>query len=306
MTLTLQTFHSTRFGTEYYECGRDHRARGARTIVLLHGLFENCTVWNGAQTGVSGSMSMVEILAREFHLVACNLIGHTASQPLPMPSSTSNEAAPSVEPSVKPSVEPSVSLQMMAEEVVALLENVQIEKAVFVGHSMGGAVAMQILRHFPEKVQGLCLFQATPFADSPSVKEARNTTIARIRNGEAREIAAALLEKILPESSQQGREHETAFLRAMLAECPPSGMIAGHEAMRDRQDTQEILNNADCPALIVLGKNDAIISIDAMLPLLKRSAATQWCVLENVAHAGMLEAPRECAAQIQAFMHLCG
>ncbi len=294
--IPLQTFHSPRFGTEFYECGAENRARGAMTIVLLHGLFENCTVWNGVQSMTntrvsSNSTSMVEILAKDFHLVACNLIGHTASQPLP--NSPSNEA------------HSGVTLRMMAEEVIALVEQLQIEKAVFIGHSMGGAVAMQILHHFPEKVQGICLFQATPFADAPSAQEARNATIARIRSGEGAEVAAALLSKILPESSQRGREKETAFLRAMLAECPPSGMIAGHEAMRDREDTQEILKNAPCPMFILLGKNDTIISIEAMLPLLNRAAATQWCVLENVAHAGMLEAPQECAAQIQAFTHLC-
>ena len=192
----------------------------------------------------------------------------------------------------------------MADETINILTSLNIETAVFVGHSMGGAVAMQCLKHYPARVQGLCLFHATPFADSEEARTARNATIARIHMGEKQEIAETLLKRIIPESSwERIGIANIERLRAILKQTPESGMIAGHEAMLGREDTQHVLIDTPCPVLFLLGKNDPIIAVEAILPLVKLPQTAHISLLSGVAHAGMIEAPRPSVALLLGFAH---
>jgi pimeloyl-ACP methyl ester carboxylesterase len=272
-------FTESRFPSRFVVWGEENAARG--TIVLLHGLYENYAVWEGFTT------PFASVLARDYRVVAMDLLGHNADAPLPP-----NTA---------------LTLGLMADEVILLLKSIGVDKAIFVGHSMGGAVALQCLKRDSMRCAGLCLFHATPFADSGEVKASRDTLIASIRaGGGGKEVAVeTLLKRIIPEAKWNTMPNDIDRLRRILASTPESGMIAGLEAMRDREDTQHVLANTPCPTLFLLGKDDPIIAPGTMVSVTALPQNTLVSLLQGVAHTGMVESPIACIEVLRGFAKWC-
>jgi pimeloyl-ACP methyl ester carboxylesterase len=201
------------------------------------------------------------------------------------------------------------TMQEMADEVLAILEQCGISEAVFVGHSMGGAIAMHCLRRDAEshtsRVRGLCLFHATPFADTEEGKRNRDTVIASLRSGGKSEATESLLKRILAERVWAEMPEKLVWLRNILNQTPENGMIAAHEAMRDREDTTALLQDTPVPTLFILGKEDPIIDVQKMLPVVALPQTSLLCLLAGVAHAGMIESPKECAVAVRGLMAMC-
>jgi 3-oxoadipate enol-lactonase len=275
--MNLQIFSGERFTSRFAVWGQENAERG--TVVLLHGLYENCTIWNGFTT------PFASILAREYCVVAMDLLGHNPS----------SEIAPNA----------TVTLGLMADEVMALMDHLAIDKAIFVGHSMGGAVALQCVKRYLVRCVGVCLFHATPFEDSDDVKANRDKLIASIRAGGKNEAVETLLKRVIPEAKWNFMPQDIDRLRSLFASTSENGMIAGHQAMRDREDTQHVLENTPCPTLFLLGKDDPIINVETMLPVAKLPQNALISLLHGVAHTGMLESPTVCIEVLRGFVHFC-
>ncbi|MDH3451823.1 MAG: alpha/beta fold hydrolase [Gammaproteobacteria bacterium] len=101
------------------------------TVVLIHGLCCDHTDWS----------AQVETLAARHRVLACDLRGHGASR-----------------------FEAGFDIPTYAEDVVALLESLAIERAVLVGHSMGCRVILHAATLMPERVRGLVLVDGSRFA----------------------------------------------------------------------------------------------------------------------------------------------
>lgn len=270
--MTIRTFHHHFSTSRFAVLGEENASVG--TLVLLHGLYENLHIWDNIVTALSSS----------YRIVVMDLLGHNPDTPL--------------------SQQTIFTIGDMAETVMALLTHCSIDKVVIAGHSMGGAVAMQCLKHYSERMQGLCLFHATPFADPPEVRISRQSTIDSIAHGGKEAAITALLQRVLPESTPIERPEMVAKLHTLLREVPESGMVGAQRAMRDREDTSAILENIPIPVLFLLGKQDTIIPIDAMLPLVIKPRTSLLYLLDGVGHTGMLEAPKECMAALRSLMDI--
>jgi pimeloyl-ACP methyl ester carboxylesterase len=280
--MTIQRFIGSRFQSRFAVLGADNAALG--TLVLIHGLYENLSVWEG----------FAEEFAVSYRVVVLDALGHNPDAPL--------RDAPL-------RAEEHFTMQEMADEVLAILEHCGISEAVFAGHSMGGAIAMHCLRRDAERhtswVRGLCLFHATPFADTEEGKRNREKAIESIKNGGKQEATESLLKRILAERVWVEMPDKAVWLRTILNQTSESGMIAAHEAMRDREDTTALLRDTPVPTLFILGKEDPIIDVQKMLPVAALPQTSLLCLLADVAHAGMMESPKKCAAALRGLMAMC-
>src|SRR5690606_32903791 len=74
-----------------------------------------------------------------------------------------------------------LTIEKMAEAVNAVLEHLNMERCIMVGHSMGGYVSLAFAEQHADKLAGLCMFHSHPFADSEEKKEGRMKAIEFIR-----------------------------------------------------------------------------------------------------------------------------
>ena len=118
-------------------------------VVLLHGFLENCTMWK----------ETADLLCKRNRVICVDLLGH---------GQTENRGYVH-------------SMDEMATGVAAVLNHLRIRKAIFVGHSMGGYVALAFAEMHPDHVKGLCLMNSTSRADTEEKKASRSKAIQLVK-----------------------------------------------------------------------------------------------------------------------------
>jgi pimeloyl-ACP methyl ester carboxylesterase len=150
---------------------------------------------------------------------------------------------------------PASSLDHMADEVAALLDALNIERATIAGLSMGGYATLAFARRHPNRVARLGLCDTRSMPDSPEARKARDANIALVD----REGVGALVERMLPVllSSSASRE-TTERVRVIGGSQSAAGVQAALAAMRDRPDATPWLTAFDAPAMVIVGADDAL------------------------------------------------
>jgi len=180
------------------------------------------------------------------------------------------------------------SLDRAADDVVALLDRLALDDVVLGGLSMGGYVAMALLRRHPGRVRALVLADTKATADPPAARENRERIAARL---EAEGTADVLVEDVLPglTGATTGRERPEVAqrVRRMVEEAPPAAAAWAQRAMAARPDSLDTLRQVDVPALVLRGDEDGLSSaedVDTMVRALQKGR------LETIAGSGHLSA----------------
>lgn len=182
-------------------------------------------------------------------------------------------------------------LATFAGDATALLDKLGIVSAVVVGLSMGGQVAMEIVRLFPGRVRGLVLGATTPQEEMADARLHRSEMALRMTQDGMERYAEELLPKMLGAATRAERPHVAEHVLAMMRAAPPLGAAAAMRGRAERQGYSATLQRFDRPALIVAGDADAFTTrrdADRMHALLKRSELV-W--LKGVGHMPNLEQP---------------
>lgn len=160
------------------------------------------------------------------------------------------------------------------------------------GHSMGGWVALEIMKHASERVLGLALINTTALPDSPEKYQARKAMIAQAETGDYAPLIDKLV-KAFVYKTDIADSARSMFERNQLA------FIAQEKAMLKRDDCIEVLGRITCPTLIVHAQNDANFHIEDSELLAEKIKSAQLSVIENCGHMSPMEAPLELTQLLQ-------
>ncbi|HEX2729709.1 MAG TPA: alpha/beta hydrolase [Rubrobacteraceae bacterium] len=189
-----------------------------------------------------------------------------------------------------------------AKCVRGLLDRLGLEKVVLGGLSMGGYVAFECMRQFPERVSALILANTRPDPDSEEIRESRREMCRRVA-GEGVEVLVELqMQRLLAESTLQDDEATVELVRGMILESNPNGVVAALTAMRERPDSNPLLPQISVPALVIGGAEDNISSPEIMGAMAAKIPDSRHVVLEGAGHLSNLEAPLEFNAALEDFL----
>lgn len=160
------------------------------------------------------------------------------------------------------------SMDLMAKKVLEVLENVGWKQATFVGHSMGGYVALAFAELFPSKVKGLFLLNSNTLADSIEKKANRLKSIDLALSNKSSFIRATIPNLFLDISKTK---HSKAYKKVlkMAQSTTFLGLAAAQRGMAERKDTTVVLKQFNCPIMLVFGKYDTLVELDLQLETLK-------------------------------------
>ena len=151
------------------------------------------------------------------------------------------------------------SLDVMADEVAALLDHLAIDEAVVGGLSMGGYVAMAMLRRHPDRVRALVLADTKAAADTNEAAAGRlEVATSVLEAGTAAGLADGMLPGLLGDTTRASRPDVVATVRRWIAAQSPAGVAWAQRAMAARPDSSVDLARFGGPVLVVYGEQDTI------------------------------------------------
>src|SRR5215210_8380967 len=150
-----------------------------------------------------------------------------------------------------------------AEGVRGLLNRLHFERVILGGVSMGGYVAFECMRLFPERISALILANTRPEPDPEEMREIRNEMAHSVAREGVEVLVDLQMERLLAPDSLQD-EDLVEDVRAMILENSPDGAVAALGAMRERPDSRPLLGEINVPTLVIGGEEDGISSPEVM------------------------------------------
>ena len=177
-------------------------------------------------------------------------------------------------------------------------------KFALCGLSMGGIVAMEVLRQAPMRVRGLALLDTNPFAELDAVKQNR---LAQMDSVKAGRLLDVMRDEMKPNYLAEG-ENKTDILDL----CAQMALALGDDvfirqslALRDRPDQSDTLRDINVPALILCGEQDRLCPPDRHRVMRDMVRGSTLVIVENAGHLPVLEQPLETNQHLQAWLHEC-
>jgi len=180
-------------------------------------------------------------------------------------------------------------MRLIAEDVLTLLDTLKIERAILIGHSMGGYASLAFAQAYPHRLAGLGLVCTQAGADAPERRQARYQTAEEVGRKGVKVVAENMAPKLTknPELVKP--------LQKLIMQNKPKGIIASLKGMAERPDALGWLSAISVPAVVLAGKADGLVSPEraqTMTQLLGKA----WLVeLPGVGHMPMMEAPQATA-----------
>lgn len=243
-----------------------------KPVILLHGFLESLEMWD----------NFAKSLIKEYTVVQIDLPGFGKSELV-------NEVH---------------TMELLADSVKAVMDQEQIEKAVIVGHSMGGYTALAFADKYPNSLSGLCLFHSQAGADTEEAKTNRDRTIKVVERDHSGFITNFIPDLFAPENIQRLKT-EIDKLKSNAKQTSLEGIVAALKGMKARTDKLELLNTLQIPILFIAGKKDKRIPAKTIMEQALLPHYSEVLLLEDIGHMGYIEAEKETLEAICCFIKKC-
>ncbi len=194
------------------------------------------------------------------------------------------------------------SLPAMAELALACAPG----NFLLAGHSMGGRVAFEMLRHAPQRVSKLILMDTGYLPrgrGEHGEREAaeRQRLVALAYSQGMRGMGREWLSGMLPKARWQDSELIESIL-AMVERKTPAIHTAQVRALLERPDASDVLPGIACPTLLLCGREDRWSPLARHEEMAQLIAGARLVVIENAGHMTTMERPDEVSAAMREFL----
>jgi 3-oxoadipate enol-lactonase len=198
-------------------------------LVLLHPFPANHKFWKPAAA----------LLSPRYQLIVPDLRGHGASG----------------------AGEGPATMEKHATDLLRVCEAVGVQRAIFMGVSIGGYMLFEFWRRYRERVQALILCDTRAQADTPEGRAARLKAADDVLKRGPDAFLDEMVQKLLGATTKAQRPDLVAKVRAMLGEMTPAGIAAVQRGMAERPDSMDTLKTITVPTLIMAGEEDTLTPV---------------------------------------------
>ncbi|WP_300059351.1 alpha/beta fold hydrolase [uncultured Roseobacter sp.] len=187
------------------------------------------------------------------------------------------------------------------EEIASGLLDQLPARFALAGLSMGGIVAMEILRRAPDRVSRIALMDTNPLAETPQVAAAREPQIVAARTGRMLEV---MREEMKPNYLAPGPQRQDVLdlVMDMADALGPEVFVRQSRALQRRRDQQSTLRKCKVPALVLCGAHDALCPVKRHESMSELIPYATLRVLEHSGHLPTLEQPTETTQALRDWM----
>jgi len=171
------------------------------------------------------------------------------------------------------------------------------ERFSLVGLSMGGYIAMEILREAPERVSRLALLDTNARADTPEQSERRQFLIKLAQKKDFKKVPHLLYPGFVHESREED-EHLRALVVEMAMETGKDAFIRQQTALINRVASRPRLGEIKCPTLVLVGEGDQLTPPDLAREIHEAIPNSQLSIIPGSGHLSTLETPALVTAEL--------
>jgi pimeloyl-ACP methyl ester carboxylesterase len=257
-----------------FKGGKVHyRVEGkGRAIVLLHGFLGNMQIWD----------NLLPELSSRYKVILIDLPGHGLTENFGYVH----------------------KMDVMAEAVKAVLNALQLRRYVLIGHSMGGYVAMAFAEKYMDNLRGIVLFHSTAVADSEQKKLDRDKAIKVAKKNKEKYLKESVKKLFLAKNIKKNPKLLTDATN-IATTTTLQGIIAAIEGMKQRRNTEVVLQFSHCPVLFIAGLHDLLLPLELHQHQFELPKQNQLVLLEHSAHMGFYEEPHAVIKGLLPFLRNC-
>lgn len=189
--------------------------------------------------------------------------------------------------------------ETIAEMAETLLAHAPSRFAL-VGISMGGYVALEVLRIAPDRVWGAVLISTTPRAEMPSQSEERKRWIERIESGQYEDLVDEIVDACV--SNKSTSNDARRCFRAMVKTHSLDTISRQMTASATRPDFQESLKDIRCPLLTIGGSDDSEFFRNGVQEISQSVIGSEISILQNCGHLPTIESASSTTKAIKQFL----
>jgi len=229
-------------------------------ILLIHGHPFNCSMWQ----------PQIDFLKADYRVVVPNLRGYGQS-------SLANGSR-------------ETRLETFAADNLALMDALGVRKFVLGGLSLGGQIALEIVRQAPERVEALLLCDTFASLDSSAGKQWRFMMADRLEREGMEAFAREELTRMITPANAERLPDVAAHVMKMMTTTLPAGAAAALRGRAQRIDYIPMLREIRVPTLVIVGQEDFHTPVELMRRELSEGiAGAKFVIIEGAGHMPNLE-----------------
>lgn len=194
------------------------------------------------------------------------------------------------------------SLDEYADDMVDLIEGLELESVVIGGLSMGGYVALAVMRRQPAWARGLVLADTRAGADTSEGRAARRGMLALLDREGPQGIAQEMMPKLLGKTTLETNPDATETVRRLIKGQSPSAIRGAILRMKDRPDATPGLGAIGVPTIVIVGEEDVLTPPAESEALAAAIPDALLVTLPGAGHLSSLESPDAFTATLTAFL----
>lgn len=169
------------------------------------------------------------------------------------------------------------------------------------GLSMGGYVALEVMRRAPERVERLALLDTGARADTPEQTTRRRDLIALADRGEFRAVSPKLLPMFVhPDRLSDG--DLVADISEMAESVGKDAFLRQQHAIMHRPDSRPGLADITCPTLVLCGREDVLTPPELSEEIAEGVPGAELILIDRCGHLSTMERPEEVNAVLRAWL----
>jgi 3-oxoadipate enol-lactonase len=190
---------------------------------------------------------------------------------------------------------PALTMAQLASDVLALLDHLELQEAVFAGCSIGGYVLLELWRRAPERVGGLVFVCSKPQPDAEANLQKRASNIAQARAGGTGSLFDGMAQSLIGATARERRPEIVAELRARMT-LTQEAAVAVQAGLATRPDSLPTVATIDVPVLAIAGGEDSAVTPAEMEAFSAAPGGCEFHLLPDAGHFSAYEQPRKVAA----------
>jgi pimeloyl-ACP methyl ester carboxylesterase len=195
------------------------------------------------------------------------------------------------------------TLAAQARGVLSILDQIGLSNVVVCGLSLGGYVAMELVRQDPSRIAGIALVDTKATADTDEARANRLRVAEQVlESGSTDALARAMLPNLLGETTRTTRPEVVERVTGWIREADPVGVATAQRAMAARPDSLADLASLVVPGLVLWGSEDTLAPRSEQDLMVEAMRDARFVEIPGCGHLAAVEAPEATAAALVAFL----